>query len=119
MSLCLQGKLILDCYVDKAELGTVNTIQDVIDRGIQIPGNGLLVHAGQLPIPEGNDIPHKHSRGSTNPPYTSRHPDPLSFLPLGSSGPVEVIMVRCAIGRTFCTEEEPRRNKSASTIPEG
>jgi len=45
--------LILDCFVDKAELGTSNTIQDVIDRGIQIPSSGLLVNAGQLPMPTG------------------------------------------------------------------
>lgn len=48
-----QGKLILDCFVDKMELGTANTIQDVIDRGIQIPSSGLLVNAGQLPMPTG------------------------------------------------------------------
>ena len=31
-----QGKLVLDCYIDRADLGPTNTVQDMIDRGIQV-----------------------------------------------------------------------------------
>ena len=53
LMLGVQGHLTIDAYVEKAELGTNNTIQDLLDRGVQIPAQGFMIHTGLIPRPAG------------------------------------------------------------------
>merc|ERR1712166_487939 len=81
------GHLTIDAYVEKAELGSNNTIQDLLDRGVQIPAQGFMIHTGLIPRP---------------------------------ADASEYVLVKAAVGRSFCTEDESARSENAaSLIPEG